>query len=61
MKQPVELPIASMYPADSFFVPCVDVEEVKKEAKRLAKELNYELQMEKVVHNGMYGLRIWRL
>jgi len=46
---------------DSFFVPCIDEEEVKREAKKLAKEFNVNLRVERVVYNGLYGLRIWRI
>ena len=61
MKQPIVLPIASMEIEDSFFVPCIDEEEVKREAKKLAKEFNVNLRVERVVYNGLYGLRIWRI
>jgi len=46
---------------DSFFVPCIAEEEVKREAKKLAKEFNVNLRVERVVYNGLYGLRIWRI
>lgn len=61
MKQPVILPIGSMEVGDSFFVPCIDEKEIKKEAAVLAKQFNFDLRVERVVYNGLYGLRIWRI
>lgn len=46
---------------DSFFVPCIDEKEIKKEAAVLAKQFNFDLRVERVVYNGLYGLRIWRI
>jgi|688.fasta_scaffold2000717_1 hypothetical protein len=61
MKQPIELPIASMDKGDSFFVPCIEYDEVRREATRLSKDFNYDLRIERVVYNGLYGVRIWRI
>jgi hypothetical protein len=61
MKQPVELPIACMVKGDSFFVPCIDYDEIHKEAAKIAKEFNFNLRIERVVYNGFYGARIWRI
>ena len=61
MKQPLDLPIGSMGVGDSFFVPCLDEEEVKLEARRLGRQYKYKLRFESVVYNEMYGLRVWRL
>lgn len=61
MKQPVELPIASMVVGDSFFVPCIDDEEIRRNLARLSKDYNIKLRTERVVYNNMYGLRIWRI
>lgn len=61
MKQPVILPIGSMDRGDSFFVPCINEAEIRREAERLAKQFNVTLRVEKVVCDGMYGLRFWRL
>jgi hypothetical protein len=61
MDQPIELPIADMVIGDSFFVPCLDDAEIKREATKLAKQFAVDLRVEKVVYNGMYGIRIWRI
>lgn len=61
MKQPIELPIASMDKGDSFFVPCIEYDEVRREAALIAKEFSFDLRIERVVHNGFYGVRIWRI
>ena len=59
--QIVELPIADMTVGDSFFVPCLDDAEIKKEATRLAKAYKFDLRVETVAYKGMYGVRIWRI
>lgn len=61
MKQPLDLPIGSMAVGDSFFVPCLDEEEVKHEARSIARQYKYKLRIESVVYNEMYGVRIWRI
>ena len=57
----VELPIADMTVGDSFFVPCLDDTEIKRELAKLAEAYKYNLRVEKVAYKGMYGLRIWRI
>lgn len=57
----VDLPIADMTVGDSFFVPCLDDSEIKKEATRLAEAYKFNLRVEKVAYKGMYGVRIWRI
>jgi hypothetical protein len=61
MKQPVELPVGSLVVGDSFFVPCIDTQEVSIEAHKLARQHTFKLRVEKVVYNGLYGIRIWRI
>lgn len=46
---------------DSFFVPCIDTQEVSIEAHKLARQHTFKLRVEKVVYNGLYGIRIWRI
>lgn len=57
----VELPIADMTVGDSFFVPCLEDTEIKREATRLAEAYKVNLRIEKVAYKGMYGVRIWRI
>jgi hypothetical protein len=46
---------------DSFFVPCLDDAEIKKEVTRLAEAYKFALRIEKVAYKGMFGVRIWRI
>jgi hypothetical protein len=46
---------------DSFFVPCLEDTEIKREATRLAEAYKVNLRIEKVAYKGMYGVRIWRI
>lgn len=61
MKQPVELPVASMVVGDSFFVPCIDDAEIRRSLAQLAEDYGVKLRVERVVYRGMYGLRVWRI
>jgi hypothetical protein len=61
MKQPVELPISSMVVGDSFFVPCIDTNEISTEAHKLAKAHNCKIKLEKVIYEQLFGLRVWRI
>ena len=61
MKQPVELPIGNMVVGDSFFVPCIDTNEISTEAHKLAKEYNFKIKLEKVIYGQLFGLRVWRI
>jgi hypothetical protein len=61
MKQPVELPVASMVVGDSFFVPCIDDVEIRRSLAQLAEDFKVKLRIERVVYKGMYGLRVWRI
>ena len=61
MKQPIELPIGSLAVGDSFFVPCIDTQEVSDEAHKIAKQYKFKLRIEKVVYEQLFGVRIWRI
>jgi hypothetical protein len=55
------LPIGSMVQGDSFFVPCLDDTDIRKELTQLAHDFKFNLRIEKVLYNGMYGVRVWRI
>lgn len=56
-----EIDWAKFKPGRTFFIPCLDLEEAKKEVKLVAKRLRYSVEMKGVVENGVKGLRVWRL
>jgi len=45
----------------SFFVPCIHAEEAKKEMRAKMKRLGFKVGIRFVFHNGIRGLRVWRL
>lgn len=61
MKQPIDLPVGAMDIGDSFFVPCIDDAEIRRELARTSDDFDYVLRVERVVYHGMYGLRVWRI
>lgn len=61
MKQPVELPVGSMDVGDSFFVPCIDDAEIRRNLAQLTEDFDVKLRIERVLYRGMYGLRVWRI
>ena len=56
-----EIDWAKFKPGRTFFIPCLDLEEAKREVKLVAKRLSYSIEMKGVVENGIKGLRVWRL
>ena len=56
-----EIDWAKFKPGRTFFIPCLDLEEAKREVKLVAKRLRYSVEMKGVVENGVKGLRVWRI
>lgn len=61
MKQPINLPVGAMDIGDSFFVPCIDDVEIRRELEDISNDFDYALRVERVIYRGMYGLRVWRI
>lgn len=45
----------------SFFIPCLDDVEAKKEIQSITKRLKYEIVMRTVIEDSVKGVRIWRV
>lgn len=45
----------------SFFIPCLDPKQAKREVLRTTNRLGMEVLMRVVIEEGIRGLRIWRL
>jgi hypothetical protein len=45
----------------SFFIPCLNPKEAKKEILRTTNRLQMKVLMRTVIEEGIRGLRIWRL
>ena len=48
-------------PGYSFFIPCLDDAEAKKEILRVTKRLKLEVFIQVCVENDIKGLRVWRI
>jgi len=44
----------------SFFIPCIDVEEARREIDMVTRRLKLYVITQVVVENGVKGLRVWR-
>lgn len=56
-----EIDWAKFHPYSSFFVPCLDVLEAKRQVKKTCKRLGYKVTMQAVVEDGVRGVRVWRM
>lgn len=45
----------------SFFIPCLDDAEAKKEIQSITKRLKYETVMRTVIEDSVKGVRVWRV
>jgi hypothetical protein len=45
----------------SIFIPCLDPDVAKKDILRVTKRLKIEVIFKVVIHEGVKGLRIWRI
>lgn len=47
-------------PGTSFFVPCIDRQNVEQFVKAEAKRMKFDIVCKHVIEENMYGLRVWR-
>lgn len=52
---------AKFKPGYSFFVPCVNPVNARKELERFAKLHRMELMVKLMLVDGVQGLRVWRV
>jgi len=45
----------------SFFIPCLDTTEAKKEILRVTKRLKIEVFIKISIEEGIKGLRVWKI
>jgi hypothetical protein len=45
----------------SFFIPCLDAAEAKKQVLRVTKRLGFAVRTRTVVEENIQGLRVWRI
>jgi hypothetical protein len=57
----MEVPIEFMIVKDSVFIPTLKPAELRHIIKRIAKELEYSIEMQNTVEDGYLGLMVWRV
>jgi len=45
----------------SFFIPCIDTANAKKEIKRVTKRLKIQVISKTSIEEGVKGLRVWKI
>ena len=45
----------------SFFVPCIDAKAARKEIATICKRLKIPVATKLIIHDGIKGLRVWRI
>ena len=45
----------------SFFIPCINCNEAKKEVMIVTKRLKVDVLIKICIENGIRGLRVWRI
>jgi hypothetical protein len=48
-------------PGWSFFIPCLDRKDMKRQVLQEAKRLKVAVLCKEVIENRVYGLRVWRV
>jgi len=44
----------------SAFIPCINVEEAKKQITKIAKSKGWTMQVHPRIEDGKFGVRMWR-
>jgi hypothetical protein len=57
----MDVPIEFMVVKDSVFIPTLKPTEVRYIVKRIARELEYSVEMSNTVEDGYLGLMVWRV
>jgi hypothetical protein len=57
----MDVPIEFMVVKDSVFIPTLMPTEAKYLIKRIAKELEYSIEIRNTVEDGYLGLMVWRV
>lgn len=58
---PVLIQWHKFVPGSSFFIPCIDRRDMKRQVLQEARRLRVEVLCKEVIENGVYGLRVWRV
>jgi hypothetical protein len=52
---------AKFRPGSSFFVPCIDTKAAREYLEAWMKRYGVNILTKVVIHNGVKGLRVWRV
>ena len=61
LKWNIKAVIGGMGVGDSFFVPCLECDDIRKEISRLAKLFNIDVEIRPRTEDYIKGLRTWRI
>lgn len=57
----MEVPIEYMVVKDSIFIPTLKPVELRVYLKRIARDLEYTVEIRNVIQDGYLGLMLWRV
>ena len=57
----IEIEWSKFKPYASFFIPCLNVKEMKRQVKAECKRLKFRVLIKVVTENRIRGIRVWRL
>lgn len=53
--------LGGMAVGDSFFIPCLDYEQVRKEIRAIARSFDIQVEIEPRTEQYIKGVRTWRI
>jgi hypothetical protein len=57
----IEIEWHKFKPYSSFFIPCLDVKDMKHQVKSECKRMKFKVLIKVVTENRIRGIRVWRL
>lgn len=57
----IEIDWTKFHPYSSFFIPCLDVKDMKQQVKAECKRMKFKVLIKVVTENRIRGIRVWRL
>ena len=57
----INVPWESFVTGASFFLPCINTTEAKKQVTKAFKKRNITIKMVVLIENKRYGVRVWRV
>jgi hypothetical protein len=57
----IEVDWSKFKPYSSFFIPCLDVKDMRQQVKVECKRMKFRVLIKVVTENRIRGIRVWRL